>query len=109
MNANTQQSFVQFVSFFYSVEKMNSTDNGNNIIVNVQALQQGINKSTLCKECIESKIEAKFLDVLKYADKVRDEFASKVEKLLLRTKKEKNVLPTKQAVSRKYSTKPNES
>ena len=69
---------------------MNSTDNGNNIIVNVQALQQGINKSTLCKECIESKIEAKILHALKYADKVRDEFASKVEQLpLLRTTKEK--------------------
>ena len=89
---------------------MNSTDNGNNIIVNVQALQQGINKSTLCKECTESKIEAKILHALKYADKVRDEFASKVEQIpSLRTTKEKNVLRTKQAVSRKYSTKPNKS
>ena len=90
---------------------MNSTDNGNNIIVNVQALQKGINRSTLCKECTESKIEAKILHALKYADKVRDEFASKVEQIpsLRTTKEKKNVLRTKQAVSRKYSTKPNES
>ena len=68
---------------------MKATDIGNNIIVNVEALQQRINKTTLCKECIESKIESKILDVLKYADKVRDKFASKVEQLPIRTEKRK--------------------
>ena len=68
---------------------MNSIDNAYNIIVNVQALQQGINKSTLCKECVESKIETKFLDVLNYADKVRDKFASKVKQLPIKKKRKK--------------------
>ena len=65
---------------------MNSKNDGN-IIVNVNALRQSVNKSMICKECLESKIEQKMVDMLKYVDQVHDEFSSKVDQIPIRTQK----------------------
>ena len=80
---------------------MNSKNDGN-IIVNVNALQQSVNKSTICKEFLESKIKQKMVDMLKYADQVQNEFASKVEYVNQNTKRQKGVLQPTQTNRQKH-------